>query len=49
MAPVPVQLAQFGVTFGIDPDVFTDRKAPSMLQLDPATGAIRLLAPVNRQ
>ena len=49
VAAVPVQLAQFGVTFGIDPDVFTDRKAPSMLQLDPATGAIRLLAPVNRQ
>lgn len=49
VASVPVQLSQLGVTFGIDPDVFTDKKAPSMLQLDQATGAIRLLAPVNRQ
>ncbi|MDE6487057.1 MAG: DUF4831 family protein [Muribaculaceae bacterium] len=48
VASVPVQLSQLGVTFGIDPDVFTDKKAPSMLQLDQATGAIRLLAPVNR-
>jgi len=42
-----VQLAQFGVTFGIDPGVFTDKKSPSKLILEPATGAIRLLAPVN--
>lgn len=47
IASVPVQLAQLGVTFGIDPDVFTDKKAPSLLLLDPATGAIRQLAPVN--
>ena len=48
VATATVQLAQLGVTFGIDPGVFTDKKAPSMLKLDPATGAIRLLAPVER-
>ncbi len=48
VASVPVQLSQLGVTFGLDPDVFTDKKSPSLLELDPATGAISRLAPVAR-
>ncbi|MDE6286306.1 MAG: DUF4831 family protein [Muribaculaceae bacterium] len=48
VASVPVQLSQLGVTFGIDPDVFTDKKSPSLLELDPATGAILRLAPIAK-
>ena len=42
-----ISLAQLGVTFGLDPGLFTDKKQPSKLQLDPATGAIVLLGPVD--
>ena len=42
-----VALAQLGCTFGLDPALFTDKKAPSMLLFEPATGAVRLLAPVG--
>lgn len=43
-----VALAQLGITFGLDPSLFSDKKAPSMLQLDPATGGIVLLAPMKQ-
>lgn len=33
-------VAQFGVVFGIDPALFTSKKAPAYLQLDASTGAI---------
>ncbi len=42
-----VTLAQLGVTFGIDPALFTDKKAPARLIFDPATGAIRLFGPAE--
>lgn len=42
-----VSLAQLGVTFGLDPKLFTDKKQPSKLQLDPTTGAIIVLGPVD--
>lgn len=42
-----VPLAQLGVTFGLDPALFSDKKAPSKLVLDPATGGVVLLAPVQ--
>lgn len=42
-----VSLAQLGVTFGIDPKLFYDKKQPSKLLLDPTTGAITLLGPAN--
>lgn len=42
-----VELAQLGVTFGIDPALFTDKKAPSQLRYDPATGAILLFGPAD--
>ncbi|MDE7426579.1 MAG: DUF4831 family protein [Muribaculaceae bacterium] len=45
----PVALAQLGVTFGLDPGLFTDKKAPSMLQWDPSTGGIILLGPAGQQ
>lgn len=38
-----VPMAQFGVVFGLDPGMFTDKKAPAYLLLDPVTGAIREL------
>lgn len=42
-----VSLAQLGVTFGLDPKLFTDKKQPSKLQLNPVTGGIILLGPAN--
>lgn len=47
VASKEVSLAQLGVTFGLDPGLFTDKKAPSQLRLDPATGAILLLGPAE--
>ncbi|MDE6541155.1 MAG: DUF4831 family protein [Muribaculaceae bacterium] len=49
VATATVSLAQLGTVFGIDPAVFTDKKAPSALRLDPATGAIISLEPVGNQ
>lgn len=48
IATATLPLAQLGATFGIDPDVFTDKKAPSQAQLDPATGALLRLEPLTR-
>lgn len=42
-----VSVAQFGPVFGLDPSLFTDKKAPAYLLLDPATGAIRELGTVK--
>lgn len=36
-----VQVAQFGVIFGLDPSLFTDKKSPSYVIFYPETGAIR--------
>lgn len=47
IASKEVALAQLGVTFGIDPALFTDKKAPSQLQFDPVTGGILLLGPAE--
>ncbi len=47
IASKEVNLAQLGVTFGLDPKLFTDKKQPSKLQLNPTTGAIILLGPAN--
>lgn len=43
----PVTLAQLGVTFGLNPALFTDKKAPSKAVFDPATGALLELAPAD--
>lgn len=34
------QFAQFGTTFGLDPALFTDKKAPAYATFDPVTGAL---------
>ena len=33
-------LSQFGVVFGLEPGLFTDKKAPAYARFDPSTGAI---------
>ncbi|MDE6311231.1 MAG: DUF4831 family protein [Muribaculaceae bacterium] len=40
-------LAQLGVTFGLDPALFTDKKDPSMVRFDPATGGILIIGPAK--
>lgn len=47
VASQAVDLSQLGVTFGLDPKLFSDKKEPSKLLLDPTTGAITLLGPAN--
>ena len=37
------EVAQYGVVFGIDPGLFTDKKAPSYLLFNPLTGGVREL------
>lgn len=38
------EVAQYGITFGLDPNIFTDKKAPASLRFYPSTGAIRELS-----
>ena len=47
IASQEVSLSQLGVTFGLDPKLFSDKKQPSKLLLDPTTGAINLLGPAE--
>ncbi len=42
-----VEMSQFGVQFGLNPLLFTDRKAPSYVIFNPATGGIRSIGPVS--
>lgn len=49
VASKQINLAQLGITFGLDPALFTDRKAPSKLIYEPSTGAIRLLGPAETE
>lgn len=35
-----IEFSQFGTTFGLDPNLFTDKKEPSYATFDPVTGAI---------
>lgn len=44
IAQADVTLAQLGCVFGIDPTLFTDKKAPAIVQFDPTTGGIVQLA-----
>ena len=43
MAQETVQVAQFGVDFGLEPKMFTDKKAPAYVIFNPETGAIKEL------
>lgn len=47
VAAKDVSLAQLGVTFGLEPNLFTDKKAPAQLQFYPSTGGILLLGPAQ--
>ncbi|MBD5230622.1 MAG: DUF4831 family protein [Bacteroidales bacterium] len=39
-----VELAQNGILFGLDPKLFTDKRAPSCAIFNPATGAVEKIA-----
>lgn len=41
-----IDVAQYGVVFGLDPSLFTNKKAPSYLHFNPMTGAVRELGTV---
>lgn len=40
-------VAQQGIVFGLDPKLFTDKKAPSMAEFDPATGALLRISEIK--
>lgn len=39
-----MEIAQFGIVFGLDPGIFTDKKSPASLRFEPSTGAVRTLS-----
>lgn len=41
------EVAQAGIVFGLDPTMFTDKKAPAYLIFEPATGGIKELGAVT--
>lgn len=41
--------AQFGMTFGLAPSLFTSKKEPSYAIFDPATGALREIAEIRNE
>ena len=41
-----IQMAQMGMTFGLDPTLFTDRKESSFAVFDPVTGALQEIGSV---
>lgn len=43
-----VPVAQYGVVFGLDPKLFTDKTQPYKAIFDPATGAVTTLAPIEK-
>ncbi|MDE6478919.1 MAG: DUF4831 family protein [Muribaculaceae bacterium] len=43
-----IQMSQLGMTFGLDPLLFTDKKEPSFAVFDPVTGALLEIGSVQR-
>lgn len=43
-----LDFAQFGMTFGLDPKLFTDKRKPSMATFDPATGALKSISEIQQ-
>ena len=41
-------IAQFGVEYGLNPSLFTDKKAPSYIKFHPATGGIKEIGVVEK-
>lgn len=44
-----IPMSQFGLVFALDPSMFTDKKAPSYIILDPTTGGIKELGAISQQ
>lgn len=42
-----IQMSQMGMTFGLDPTLFTDKKEPSFAVFDPITGALLEIGTVS--
>ncbi len=40
-------MAQYGVVFGLDPSLFTNKREPAYLHFNPLTGAVRELGTVG--
>lgn len=40
-------MSQFGMNFGLNPSIFTDKKEPSFAIFDPTTGALKELGSIN--
>lgn len=47
IATLDADIAQLGIVFGLDPALFTDKKAPAYVIFNPATGAIKELGTKN--
>lgn len=47
VASQKLDIAQFGVVFGLDPNLFTDKKEPAYAIFNPFTGAIREIGTVK--
>lgn len=47
LADKTFDVAQYGVVFGLDPSLFTNKKAPSYLHFNPLTGAVRELGTIT--
>ena len=43
IAKESVEVAQFGVEYGLEPKMFTDKKAPAYVIFNPESGSIREL------
>ena len=41
------EMSQFGIVFGLNPSVFSDRKEPSYAVFDPSTGALKEIGPAK--
>lgn len=48
IAQTDIDVAQLGATFGINPSLFTDKKAPAYVEFAPTTGAIVKLGTVEK-
>lgn len=44
-----LEFSQFGVVFGLNPSVFSDKKEPSYAVFDPATGALKEIGAVREE
>ncbi len=47
LASQSVEVAQYGIVFGLDPNTFTHKKTPAYAILNPITGAITEIGPVQ--